>query len=332
MEAAIPADDDARVAALHRYGILDQPRTPDLEAITRLATFVAGSEMAVINLIDRHRQWQAAATGMEPGEVPRSSSMCSHVVAEDGAIYTPDASADDRFRDNPFVTGEIAEVRFYVGTPIRDRDGAVLGSLCVADTSAKELSQQQLDALADLAEQTMSLFELHHRTDRLTGMVTELDHLAAHDALTGLANRRRFTEELAQRIRDRDGVSTVIFGDLDGFKAVNDEHGHQAGDVVLQTVARRLAAEIRPEDLVARLGGDEFAVLCFGLAEQDAGGLMDRLRAVVAEPIEVGGATVTVGLSVGVADSFDGQGLDDLLRTADARMYDDKAARVLRTA
>jgi diguanylate cyclase (GGDEF)-like protein len=327
MEAAVPPDDEARVAALHRYGILDRPPAPDLEAITRLATFVAGSEMAVINLIDRHRQWQAAATGMEPGQVPRSSSMCAHVVAEDGPIYTPDASADVRFRDNPFVTGEIADVRFYVGTPIRDRDGQVLGTLCVADTSVKELSQQQLDALADLADQTMSLFELHHRSDQLTGMISELDHLAGHDGLTGLANRRRFTEELDRRISDRSEVDTVIFGDLDGFKAVNDVHGHHAGDEVLRIVAERLAAEIRPEDLVARLGGDEFAVLCRGLGEADARGLMARLRAAVAEPIAIGGTTVSVGLSIGVADSFDGQGLDDLLRTADERMYDDKASR-----
>ena len=75
MEPDRPHDDEARGAALHRYGILDRPPTADLEAITRLATFVAGSSIAVINLIDRDRQWQAAATGMTPGEVPRSSSM-----------------------------------------------------------------------------------------------------------------------------------------------------------------------------------------------------------------------------------------------------------------
>lgn len=327
MEPARPQGDEARVAALHRYGILDRPPTADLEAITRLASFVAGSSIAVINLIDRDRQWQAAATGLEPGEVPRSSSMCAHVVAEGGAIYTPDARADERFADNPFVTGEIADVRFYVGTPIRDLDGNVLGSLCVCDPVAHELAPEQLHALEDLAEQTMSLFELHHRTDRLTGIMTELDHLAAHDTLTGLANRRRFTEELDRRIRAAEGVDTVIFADLDGFKAVNDEHGHAAGDEVLRVVAERLAAETRPEDLVARLGGDEFAVLCMGLTQADATGLMDRLRTAVATPIEVGRGSVTVGLSIGVADSFDGAGLEELLRTADERMYSDKAAR-----
>ena len=327
MEPRRPHDDEARVAALHRYGILDRPPMPDLEAITRLATFVAGSSIAVINLIDRDRQWQAAATGMEAGEVPRSSSMCAHVVAEAGAIATSDASADGRFADNPFVNGEIADVRLYVGTPIRDAEGNVLGSLCVCDPVAKELAPEQLLALEDLAEQTMSLFELHHRTAQLTGIMTELDHLAAHDTLTGLANRRRFTEELDRRIRAAEGVDTVIFADLDGFKAVNDVHGHAAGDEVLRVVAERLAAEIRPEDLVARLGGDEFAVLCVGLAQADATALMDRLRTAVAAPIPLGGTWVDVGLSIGVADSFDGAGLEELLRTADERMYTDKAAR-----
>lgn len=332
MDAAIPLGDDARVAALHRYGILDRPPAPDLEAITRLATFVAGSEIAVINLIDEQRQWQAAATGMERGEVPRRSAMCSHVVAEGARIVTADARQDPRFADNPFVSGEIAELRFYAGTPIRTDDGTVLGSLCVCDSAVMDLAPAQLDALQDLADQVMSLFELHHRTDRLTGVVTELDHVAAHDGLTGLANRRRFTEVLDRRMAERIGVDTVIFGDLDGFKAVNDAFGHEAGDAVLRTVAARMAAEIRPDDLVARLGGDEFAVLCVGVTEADAAGLMERLRTVVAEPIDIGTTTVTVGLSIGVADSFDGGGLDELLRTADARMYDDKATRNLRSA
>ena len=124
-----------------------------------------------------------------------------------------------------------------------------------------------------------------------------------------------------------EGVDTVIFADLDGFKAVNDVHGHAAGDEVLRVVAERLAAETRPEDLVARLGGDEFAVLCVGLAQGDAAALMDRLRTAIAAPIRLGDGWVHVGLSIGVADSFDGTGLEDLLRTADERMYTDKAAR-----
>lgn len=332
MKAAIPLDDAARVATLHRYGILDQPPTPDLEAITRLATYVSGLSVGVINLIDRDRQWQAAATGMEPGEVTRDASMCAHVVAEGRRIAVADASADPRFVDNPFVTGEIGNVRSYVGTPIATSDGTILGSLCVVDDEPRELADHQLAALADLADQVMSLFELHHRSDRLTGVVAELDHLAAHDSLTGLANRRRFTEELDRRLGEGRSEGLVIFGDLDGFKGINDNHGHEAGDLVLQAVAERMRAVVRPDDLVARLGGDEFAILCLDMDEADAPALMDRLRETVAEPIETAAGPVAVGLSLGLASSFGALGLDELLRHADQEMYRDKAERTTAAA
>ncbi|MGN6694119.1 MAG: sensor domain-containing diguanylate cyclase [Aquihabitans sp.] len=332
MKAAIPPDDEARVATLHRYGILDQPPAPDLEAITRLATYVSGAGVGVINLIDRDRQWQAAATGMKPGEVSRDDSMCAHVVGEGERIAVADASQDPRFVDNPFVTGEIGNVRLYVGTPIKTSDGQILGSLCVVDDEPRELADHQLAALADLADQVMSLFELHHRSDRLTGVVAELDHLAAHDSLTGLANRRRFTEELDRRLGDGIGEGLVIFGDLAGFKGVNDGHGHGAGDQVLQAVAERLRTVVRPDDLVARLGGDEFAILCLDMDESDAPALMERLREAVAEPISTDAGTVAVGLSLGLATSFGAAGLDELLRQADEEMYRDKAERTTAAA
>ena len=154
-------------------------------------------------------------------------------------------------------------------------------------------------------------------------------HLGRWARLIGIPSRSvgSCRQDVRGTGRAAEGVDTVIFADLDGFKAVNDEHGHAAGDEVLRVVAERLAAETRPEDLVARLGGDEFAVLCMGLTQADATGLMDRLRTAVATPIEIGRGSVTVGLSIGVADSFDGAGLEELLRTADERMYSDKAAR-----
>ena len=164
-----------------------------------------------------------------------------------------------------------------------------------------------------------------------------LAHQADHDPLTGLANRRAFTERIRRslsRAPGRAGRSTVadvtvLYIDLDRFKPINDEYGHAAGDAVLVAVAERLSLAIRAGDVVARLGGDEFAVLCPGLAAENRQQLADRLVAAISEPIDVSGGTVTVGASIGVATEHNAVGggdadWDDLITRADHAMFDAK--------
>ena len=162
----------------------------------------------------------------------------------------------------------------------------------------------------------------------LTAVLTER---AVRDPLTGLANRALLEERLrAALARDgRSGESTgALFLDLDGFKDVNDRHGHAVGDAVLRTVGERLVAAVRPSDTVARLGGDEFVVLVEGATETALGALVARLVAALDVPVRVGTLDLDVGVSVGVALSRAGEGdPQGLLSAADARMYDAKRAR-----
>ncbi len=328
MKAPIPADEARRLVALHRYGILDAPVDPDLEAITRLASHITGCEVAVINLIDADRQVQPAATGMEPGVFTRDQSMCAHVIAEDAPIHVADATEDERFVDNPFVTGEVADVRRYASAPLRTPDGYAIGTLCVVDSAPGALDQGRLSALEDLSHQVVQLLELKRHVEDLGNALAEVDHLAAHDHLTGLANRRRFLEAVETRLRGRHAVAPlVVYGDLDGFKPINDAHGHEIGDLVLITVAERLLRTVRHDDLVARLGGDEFAVLCPDLDEDGAGVLLARLREEVEEPIATPVGDVRVGFSMGLARAHGVGDVDALIRAADADMYDDKRDR-----
>ena len=162
----------------------------------------------------------------------------------------------------------------------------------------------------------------------LTAVLTEQ---AVRDPLTGLANRALLEERLRTALaRDaRSGESTaVLFLDLDGFKDVNDQHGHAVGDAVLRKVAERLCGVVRPSDTVARLGGDEFVVLVEGASQIALDALVPRLITGVTAPLNVHRKRIEVGVSVGVAMARGGD--DDpqgLLSRADHRMYAAKRRR-----
>ncbi len=155
---------------------------------------------------------------------------------------------------------------------------------------------------------------------------------ARHDPLTRLPNRAALIERLGVAIAcaRRDGaLLAVLFIDLDGFKAVNDAHGHGTGDAVLRAVAARLAEHVRPQDTVARFGGDEFVVLCEDLTDEaGAQVIATRLATALAEPIIVGPARIRIGASIGLTVGSGRSRTSQLLRDADAAMY----AAKLRTA
>ena len=161
-----------------------------------------------------------------------------------------------------------------------------------------------------------------------------LRRLADTDALTGVLNRRGLqaaAEPLLQRVRDRDrsgGLVALYLLDLDGFKPVNDRHGHHAGDSVLIEVAARLGAQVRPGDLVARIGGDEFVVVVEGLPDEDAARRIgEKLLQTMREPIAVQGVSCTVGATIGYALApIDGCEIEHLLEQADQAMYAGKQA------
>ncbi len=160
----------------------------------------------------------------------------------------------------------------------------------------------------------------------------ELARHAGFDSLTGLPNRRLFDDRLDQAIRrqerNRSGMIAVLFLDLDGFKQINDRHGHKIGDVVLRTVADRLRTEVRLADTVARWAGDEFAIVIEDASRKKVEQLEERLRARVARPIEIEGASLLTGTSVGVAFyPIEAVTAHELLELADQRMFDDKARR-----
>ncbi len=165
--------------------------------------------------------------------------------------------------------------------------------------------------------------DLAEMEDLLRAQNEQLAIEANEDALTGLLNRSAFRRRVATAL-DGDGGDhiAVLFVDLDGFKQVNDDHGHDAGDQVLRAVARRLGSAVRDHDVLARYGGDEFTALCHGVVDDAmARVIVDRVAMAVNAPLAIDGTLVGVGASVGYALVGPDRDIDALLQAADRAMY-----------
>lgn len=161
----------------------------------------------------------------------------------------------------------------------------------------------------------------------------ELHRRAWYDDLTGLSNRARFYARLESMLADASTAKlALLYLDLDGFKAMNDRHGHAAGDELLRTTAARISAALRGPDLAARLAGDEFVVLLPDADAERARMVAQRLELAVAAPIRVGGQEVAVGVSIGLAVSDGPEDVDALVARADRDMYRVKNAQRLARA
>ena len=231
-----------RLAELRAYDILDS--TDDAERfdrITRLVAQLLDVPIALVSLIDEHRQWFKSRVGLDVAETPREHAFCDHAIrGEDRALVVPDAAADPRFADNPLVTGA-PEIRFYAGATLVTPRGHRLGTLCAIDRRPRTLSPAQLDTLRALADVVVDALELRRHGRALDARRTDLDAILAHvedgvalldadrrmvfanrayralfaiddDSLVGLS-RDAFIARLARCLRDPD--------DLERFRALS---------------------------------------------------------------------------------------------------------------
>jgi diguanylate cyclase (GGDEF)-like protein len=209
--------------------------------------------------------------------------------------------------------------------------GDYLGTLSVSVTSEPERlrpRRELLDRVSGVVAQAASAIQTARLVDKVT-------YQAQHDGLTGLANRAVFGEQMQSVLSRANSTGRPVglfFVDLDDFKNVNDEHGHHAGDELLQQVAGRLLGTVRAGDTVARLGGDEFAIVLSGISDQsEVDAAADRVARAFEEPFVVGDAVLTLGASVGLAMwPDDAREVEALMRHADAEMY--RAKRAARAA
>ncbi len=314
MPVAIPKTEPLRLSVLRRYAILDTLGEQSYDDITMLAAHICETPVALITFVDSDRQWFKSGFGTDAKESPRDVGFCGHAILEpEKTLVIPDATKDPRFSDNPVVTGE-ARVRFYAGTPLVSPSGEAVGTVCVVDRVPRELNEVQLRGLEALSRQVIALLEMRR-------LVNELETLSTTDGLTGLRNRRAFDERMIDEhhrsMRSKNPFSLLLV-DVDHFKGYNDSFGHQAGDDVLEDVARIIQYTVRNYDLAARYGGEEFGVILPDTDHQGALGLAERLRRAI-ERDEWMYRQITV--SIGVATIEHGQSIPALIEEADRALY-----------
>jgi diguanylate cyclase (GGDEF)-like protein/PAS domain S-box-containing protein len=190
MSASNPRDETARLEALKRYQILDTSPEEGFDDLTRLASHLCGTPMAVMSLVDETRQWFKSRVGIDVAETPRAVAFCAHTIQQSHPLVVPDATKDDRFKDNPFVRAR-GGIRFYAGVPLITPDGHAIGTVSVMDKVPRKLHERQIQALQALARQAEKQLEVRIYVDRLARTIQEREEVERR-----LRDANQFTSEI----------------------------------------------------------------------------------------------------------------------------------------
>jgi diguanylate cyclase (GGDEF)-like protein len=331
--AELAADEPARLAALRDFDILDSLPEQAYDDITLLAAQICDAPIALVSLVDSARQWFKSRYGIDATETPRDWAFCAHAILQPEEVFVVrDATRDDRFALNPLVTGD-PSIRFYAGAPLVTPDGQALGTLCVIDREARDMTDSQKASLAALSRQVISQLLLRKALKDLDlhriALERDRSRLAEEsitDALTGLTNRRGFARRLEEEISraNRHGQPlSLLLLDVDAFKDYNDRFGHPEGDLALRAVAQILQLNVRNYDVVARHGGEEFAVIAPNTGQAASAVLAERFRlAIASAPWQKRGITVSIGVACSNGAVVCS---DELIEAADRALYRAKA-------
>ncbi len=316
-----PAADVLVLAVIARFLLTARRRSPAFAwlAGTVLVMLVSDTTFALLNLFDRYQTGHpidALILAYNLGW----GAVALHPRANDLAAAAPDQTGRPGW---PRLAALSIASLIAPAVLILQVTNNWFGEVVVTSASAAVLFLLAVARMAGLIVQLEKVLAQRH------ALQDELSYRATHDELTKLANRREFTERLDRELQHHpDGGVTVLFLDLDQFKAVNDTLGHGAGDTLLTVVADRIRTELRADDVVARLGGDEFAVLLGApaLDREQLHVVTARLAFAVGLPVQMDHLDVRVGVSIGTAIATPGQTLEQLLHNADRAMYATKAA------
>jgi len=314
----IPENEAERIHALRTLRILDTAYEERFDRVTRMAKRMFGVSTSLVSLIDEGRQWFKSNQGLNATETPRDISFCGHAINHDELFIVPDTNEDERFFDNPLVTGA-PNIRFYAGYPLKIREGLRIGTLCLMDQKPKVMDEEDRQLLNDLG----AMIEQEIKSIQL----------ATLDELTLISNRRGFLtlvdHSLKMCRRNQTSISFLLF-DLNKFKTINDEYGHHEGDFVLVKFAQIMLETFRDSDVIGRLGGDEFVTLLTGTDKEEADEVLARFAVTIEEANATLNKPYKIEYSVGLVHFQHNtkQSAEEMIQEADAAMYKHKKSKI----
>ncbi len=210
-ELPIPTNEDERLKALQDYNVLDTLPEEEYDAITKLASFIAGTPIALVSLIDEDRQWFKSKVGLEAPETTRDISFCQYAIMDDTPYEVVNATENPIFKDNPLVTGD-PNIRHYAGFPLKNPQGYNLGTLCVINSVPGQLSEDQNTALKTLANQVTAQLELRKQNHMLSEskksleksnkQLDEFAYIVSHDLKAPLRAINSLSEWISDDIEE----------------------------------------------------------------------------------------------------------------------------------
>ena len=272
--AALPPDESERLALLQALDLLDTSAEPIFDSLTRLVASTLQVPIALISLVDSNRQWFKSRVGLSVSETPREFAFCAHAILQDGPMVVGDATQDERFADNPLVTGD-PMIRFYAGVPILTRAGKALGTLCAIDSKPRILRQDEIETLIDLAD--LASKEIQQR---------EANRLARRH----LAQTKTAIEASEARFRsifERANLGIALVAPNGGWISVNQTLSDIVGYSQEELVNLTFQDITHPDDLEIDLS----------LVRQLASGVIDRYQ-LEKRYLRKNGETVWISLSV----------------------------------
>lgn len=260
-------NEQARLEALEHLQILDTPIEERFERFTRLASKSLGVPICAISCVDMHRQWFKSIQGLDVCQTTRGESFCQHVIHDEQVLVVPDARFDERFANNPLVTGDPGIV-FYAGAPIFSRDHLPVATLCVIDRQPRSFGVEETEILREFAR--IAERELHNpranAVERaLIEQVGEVWRSSMIDPLTRVWNHEGIALIISESIRHQAssghhpvGVATM---ELLGYTEVCKQLGFVQGDAYLRCFTHEALKSIGAADAIGHLRGAEFALL-----------------------------------------------------------------------
>lgn len=298
-----------RLHHLRALGVLDTPAEERFDRITRIAQRLFGVPIALVSLVAADRQWFKSRVGLAAAETSRAISFCGHAILSHRPLIVPDTLLDERFHDNPLVTGA-PHIRFYAGHPLVVGERSRVGTLCLIDHVPRAFGDRETRLLADLAQMAQR---------ELAGA-----HLPTTDTTTGLSNRRGLLalgEHLAEACRRAGAPLSLLLIDVAGNDCANTPDP-AADDPALVAVAAIVRKTLRCSDLAARVGARAIAVVLAGTDTAGAARAAARLHAALADRTAwPGQRPAPCRIGEFALDAVRHPALADLLREADHQLH-----------